>query len=226
MNKLVFFLTFFSLTACGAFLGSKSVPANTVSPEKDLDSVNGAVTVGENSHVDKLSTVNGSIKVGGKSQVGEVETVNGSIQFADEVSAKDVETVNGSIRLGKQCKIEGSAETVNGSVVAGRGCNISGDMETVNGAIKATGSIIKGKIETVNGTIKLLDGTHVYEDIVVNKPSGFWNKKNKRIEVYLGKNVEVDGDLIFERPVRLMVHETAEYDDIEGDDVDVVKVSN
>ncbi|WP_395374026.1 hypothetical protein [Marinicella sp. W31] len=226
MKKLLVILVLITFTAFSfaGFLGSKSVPANTNSPQKDLDSVNGSVKVGDNSHVDNLSTVNGSIKVGDNSIVGDVETVNGSIRFGSKVVAQSAETVNGSVNLGSGCQIKGDAETVNGAVVAGSGCVIDGKLETVNGTIQADNTQIEENVETVNGKIKLTDGTYVGGDIIVYKPNGFWNGKKKRTEVYLGKNVKVDGDLIFERPVKLIVHDTAEYSDIEGDDVDIVKL--
>ena len=226
MKKLVIVLLLVvsaSVTFAG-FLGSKSVPANTNSPEKDLDSVNGSVKVGDGSHVDNLSTVNGSIKVGDNSIVGEVETVNGSIRFGDKITADSAETVNGSLVLGRGCLIKGDAETVNGSIVAGEGCVIDGKVETVNGKIEADNTEIQQNIETVNGKIKLTDGTQVGGDIIVYKPKGFWNSKKKPIEVYLGKNVKVEGDLIFERPVKLYVHDSAEFSEVEGKDVEIIEI--
>jgi len=210
---LIFAITF-SLSACGGFLGSKTIADNTEAPNKDYDTVNGSIKVGHNANVGDLSTVNGSVKVASSSTVGEAETVNGSVVFAEDVTAKSAETVNGSIKLGEQCKIEENVETVNGSISAKSGCEIGGDFQTVNGQLKATNTEIHGNVETVNGSIFLLDGTIVHDDIIIKKNKGFFNKsKNKMPIVVLGKNVVIKGDLEFARPVKLYIHDTVDVDD-------------
>jgi len=216
MKKIItiFIVLTFSLTACAGFLGSKNIAENTDTPNKDYDTVNGSITVGSNSHVGDLSTVNGSVKVYSNSVIGEASTVNGSIIFSEGVKAESAETVNGSIKLATGCKIEKDVETVNGSITAASECDIGGDYETVNGKLKAINTKIHGNIKTVNGSIILLDGTTAYEDIIIRKSKGFFNKsKKKKPVVVLGKNVTVKGELIFERPVTLYIHSTADVDD-------------
>ncbi|MCF6319070.1 MAG: hypothetical protein L3J83_07305 [Proteobacteria bacterium] len=204
----------FSLTACGGFLGSKTVADNTESPNKDFDTVNGSIKVGHNAHVGDLSTVNGTIKVASMSKVGEASTVNGSVVFGSDVTAQSAETVNGSIKLGENCKIETDVETVNGSVTAKSGCNIGGDFETVNGKLKATNTKIHGSVEAVNGSIILLDRTVVYDDVIIRKNKSFFNSSNKKKpKIVLGKDVVVKGDLEFGRPVILYVHDSVDIDD-------------
>ena len=215
MNKIFVLITasLFSLSACGNFLGSKNIAENTNAPNKDFDTVNGSIKIGSHSTVGDLSTVNGSVKIASDTQVGEASTVNGSIILSENVSAESTETVNGSIKLGKNCRIEEDASTVNGSVTAESGCIISGNFETVNGKLKATNTKIEGSIETVNGNVILLGGTSV-DDIVIHKPKGFFNKSKKsKPKVVLGKNVIVRGDLEFERPVVLYVHDSVDIDD-------------
>lgn len=223
MNKLIVLIIAltFSLTACGGFLGSKSVADNTDSPNKDFDSVNGSIKVGHKANVGDLSTVNGSVKVASGSKVGEASTVNGSVTFEQDVSAITAETVNGSIKLGENCKIEEDVETVNGSIITGSGCVIGENIETVNGKIKASNTEIHGNIETVNGSIILLDRTIVHDDIIIKKNKSFFNSsKSKKPKVVLGEGVVVKGDLIFGRPVTLYVHDTVEIDDdIENADI-------
>jgi predicted acyltransferase (DUF342 family) len=220
MNRIIVLIlaSTFSLSACGGFLGSKNIADNTETPNKDYDTVNGSITVGHNARVGDLSTVNGSVKVASSSHIGEVSTVNGSVKIEDDVSAKSAETVNGSIKLGKNCQIEENVETVNGSVTAHSGCNIGGDFETVNGKLKATNTEIHGDVKTVNGSVILLDGTIVYDDIIIRKSKGFFNSGKKKMPtVVLGKNVVVKGDLEFERPVKLFIHDTADVDsDVEN----------
>ncbi len=206
-----------SSTQAGIF-GSEKVGDDVDAPEKDLDSVNGSITVGNNSHVDDLDTVNGSIKVGTGSTVGKVDTVNGSIKFRDGVTADSVEAVNGSLTLGSDCHIKGKAETVNGSINAGSGCDIEGNLETVNGKITADNSHIDGSIKTTNGDIILSDGTLVTGDIVVDKSSGFFNVNKKVPTVIIGAHVVVEGDLQFKKKVKLKIADSAKVNgDIIGE---------
>jgi len=224
MKKIIvlIFATTLSLSACGGFLGSKNVADNTQAPNKDFDTVNGSITIGHHSNVGDLSTVNGSVKVASNSTVGEASTVNGSVVLAEGVTAITAETVNGSIKLGENCKIEEAVETVNGSIIANSGCEIGGDFETVNGKLKAINTKIHGQVKTVNGSVIMLDGTVVYEDITIKKSKGFFNKsKSKKPKVVLGKNVVVKGDLKFEKPVKLYIHDTA---DVDADDVENAEV--
>lgn len=205
-------------TQAGVF-GSKSVGSNVNSPNKDLDTVNGSITVGSNSHVDDLDTVNGSIKVGEGSTVGKVDTVNGSVKFKDNVTADAVEAVNGALVLGSGCLIQGHAETVNGSITAGDGCEINGKLETVNGSVSAKNSRIDGNVESTNGNINLTAGTVVTGDVIIHKSNSFFrtNSKNKMPTITIGRNVVIEGDLIFKKKVKLEVHESAKTGDINGD---------
>lgn len=223
MNKILVLIlaSTFSLSACGGFLGSKNVADNTEAPNKDYDTVNGSIKVGHHANVGDLSTVNGSVKVASDSAVGDADTVNGSVVFAENVTAKSAETVNGSIKLGGNCKIIGNVETVNGSVTANTGCEIGGNFNTVNGKLKAIQTQIDGDVKMVNGSIILLDGTVVSGDIVIKKNKSFFNKsKGKNPKVVIGKNVKIKGDLEFQRPVDLYVHDTADVDtDVENAEV-------
>ena len=223
MNKILVLIlaSTFSLTACGGFLGSKSIADNTEAPNKDYDTVNGSIKVGHNANVGDLSTVNGSVKVASSSKVGSAETVNGSVVFEEDVSAESASTVNGSIKLGVNCLIAEDVETVNGSIIANSKCDIGGDFVTVNGKLSAKNTEIHGNVETVNGKVFLLDGTIVHDDIIIKKNKGFFNKNKKKPVVVIGKNVVVKGDLEFGRPVILFIHDTADVDD----DVDNAEIT-
>lgn len=219
MKYVLILLLAVTITVQAGVFGSEKVAAGTISPEKDYDSVNGSITVGDKAHVDDLDTVNGSIKVGQDAIVGKVETVNGSIKFQDGVTAEHAETVNGSVSLGENCMINGHAETVNGSVTAGVGCVIDGDMETVNGKISAIGTEVEGSIKTVNGNITLDKGTVVNGDVVIDKSSGWFNSNKKVPEVYIGENVVVKGSLIFKKKVKLHIADSAKTGDIVGAEI-------
>lgn len=216
---IVAILMALGISSQAGIFGSESVGDNVNSPEKDLDSVNGSITVGSNSHVDDLDTVNGSIKVGAGSTVGKVDTVNGSVKFKDGVTADKVEAVNGALVLGADCMIKGHAETVNGSISAGDGCEIQGKLETVNGTISAKNSRIDGNVETTNGDIKLSAGTVVDGDVIIHKSNGFFNSNKKVPTIYIGTDVVVKGDIILKKKAKLKVDDGAKIGGIEGEAV-------
>ena len=202
MKYFLILLLALTITVQAGVFGSEKVAPGTNSPEKDYD------------------TVNGSIKVGENAIVGKVETVNGSIKFQDGVTAEHAETVNGSIILGSKCLIKGHAETVNGSIDAGRGCSVDGNMETVNGKISADAALIEGSVKTVNGNIKLDNGTVVNGDVFIDKSSGWFNTNKKVPEVHIGDDVVVNGDLIFKKKVKLYVADSAQVGEIVGEDIE------
>ena len=209
MKYFLILLLALTITVQAGVFGSEKVAPGTNSPEKDYDTVNGSITVGDDAHVDNLDAI-----------VGKVETVNGSIKFEDGVTADHTETVNGSITLGDKCLIKGHAETVNGSINAGRGCSVDGNMETVNGKISADATLIEGSVKTVNGNIKLDNGTVVNGDVFIDKSSGWFNTNKKVPEVYIGDDVVVNGDLIFKKKVKLYVADSAKVGEIVGEDIE------
>jgi predicted acyltransferase (DUF342 family) len=179
-----------------------------------------AVATAESNH----STVNKSIRIDDNSITGEVDSVNGSIRIGANSVVKSVDSVNGSIKLGNNVRVEKGIDAVNGSVTLESGCEVDGNVETVNGGIRLQNTSVSGDIETVNGGIRLLDGTEVVGNVVVRKPGG-WNsnKRNKPVKVEIGENVQVHGDLIFEHPVKLELHDSARVGEVIGDEVTIVE---
>jgi hypothetical protein len=60
-------------------------------------------------------------------------------------------------------------------------------------------------------------------DVVVKKPGGWgWSHRRKPIRVEIGENVVVHGNLVFEQPVELRLHESAKVGEIIGDEVEIV----
>lgn len=169
------------------------------------------------------STVNKSIRIDDNSTTGNVDSVNGSIRIGANSVVKSVESVNGSINLDNNVSVEKGIEAVNGSVILQPGCEVDGNVETVNGSIRLQNTSVTGDISTVNGSIRLLEGTEVVGNVVVQKPHGWSsNKRRKPVKVEIGENVQVHGDLIFEHPVELKLHDSATVGEIIGDDVTVV----
>jgi hypothetical protein len=191
-------------------------PAALAAPD-DHSKVNGTIRVDAGEQADDLDTVNGSIKIGTGAQVGDAETVNGSIRVADRVRAGGLSTVNGSIRTGRDAQIGGDVDTVNGSIFVDQGGNIRGGVETVNGAIGLVGTDVADGIETVNGDLTVGAGSHVRGGIHYEKPGPQWISFNRRDpRVIIGPDARVDGPLVFERKVRLFVHESARIGAVTG----------
>ena len=169
---------------------------------------------------DSVSTVNKSIRLDDNSSRGDIESVNGAIRVGSNSVVKSVESVNGSIKLGEAVRVEQGIESVNGSVTLESGGEVDGDVKTINGGIKLKNTVVSGDIDTMNGSIRLLEGTEVVGDVVVRKSRGWsFNKRNKPVKVEIGKNVQIHGNLIFEHPVELKLHDSATVGEIIGDEV-------
>ena len=178
-----------------------------------------AVAAASGSH----STVNKSIKIGDYTTTGDVDSVNGSIRIGANSFVKSVDSVNGSIKLGNDVTVDRSVDAVNGAITLEPGCEVGGDVETVNGGIRLENARVAGDVETFNGQLRILDGSEVSGNVLVRKSKG-WGSNNRRkpVRVEIGKDVVIHGDLIFEHPVELRLHDTARVGEIIGDEVEVV----
>ena len=187
---------------------------NSETAERSLNTVNGSVRVGRQSTVEgDINTVNGSVTVDASSVVGEVQTVNGKIEFSDGVRADSVEAVNGSIELGEDVEVSDQVETVNGRIVIGRDSVVGGRVESVNGQIRLIGATA-GSLRNHRGGMVLEAGSRVLGELRVAKSRS--GERNDSVLVEIHANCQVTGPLIFERPVRLRIHESAEIGEIQG----------
>ena len=202
-----------------AFLLALALNAPLAYAQQDIDKVNGSITAEAGQAYGDLGTVNGSIHIETGATTRDAETVNGSIKVGDNARTGDLSTVNGSIRIGSGLQSSGDIETVNGSVFVDRGGRLSG-VSTVNGAIGLVDSDLSGGIETVNGDITVGAGSHVKGGIKVEKPTSNWMPinigKRKPPRIIIGPNAVVEGALVFEREVKLYVHESARVGNITG----------
>lgn len=188
-------------------------------PGRSIDKVNGGITAEAGQAYGDLSTVNGGIHLQRGAKAGDVETVNGGIEAADEVSTHSVSTVNGGIRFGQGARVDGEVETVNGGIFLDRGSNVSRGVSTVNGGIGLVDTDLGGGIETVNGDITVGVGSHVKGGIHVEKPRGNWGfrmGKPKVPRIVIGPDAVVEGNLVFEREVKLYVHQSARIGGVTG----------
>lgn len=186
--------------------------------DRDIEKVNGSITVDAGERYGNLETVNGSINIGAGARVANAETVNGSIRVADNVQVGGLSTVNGSIRVGTRVTMNDDIGTVNGSVFVDRGGQVRGNVETVNGAIGVVDTDVNGGIQTVSGDVTVGVGSHVTGGIRYEKPSKQWISFGKPTipRVVIAQGARVDGPLVFERPVVLYVHATAKTGPVTG----------
>jgi len=175
---------------------------------------------------DSYSTVNKSISIDDNSSTGDVDSVNGSIRIGSNSFVESVESVNGSIKLGNDVTVERGVEAVNGAITLQAGCEVGGNVESINGGIRMENARIAGDVETINGQLRILNGSEVTGNVMVRKPKGWgMNKRSKPVRVEIGQNVVVHGDLIFEHPVELQLHDSARVGEIIGDKVTMVSGS-
>ncbi len=187
---------------------------------QDIDKVNGSITAEAGQQYGDLETVNGSIRLQAGARIEHAETVNGSIKAGDDIHAQSLSTVNGSIRLGTGAQLAKDIETVNGSILVDRQGRIGGNVSTVNGSIGLVDTDLAGGIETVSGDITVGVGSHVKGGIHVEKPSPGWIPfhvgKKKPLRIVIGPDAVVEGPLVFEREVKLYVHDSARIGKVTG----------
>ena len=179
-----------------------------------LNTINGSVSVGTESVVDgNAKTVNGSISVGPRTVIGDIETVNGKVTLGAGATSESIEAINGSVEIGEDAEVSGRVETVNGRVLVGRNAVVDGLVESVNGQIRLQGATV-GSLKNVRGGMVLEAGSRVLGELrVVRSRSG---EGSDSVLVEIHADSEVAGPLVFERPVRLRIHESAEVGEIQG----------
>lgn len=209
-------LIFAVLLLGGCFgINSDIEVADGTSVDGGLGTVNGSVQIGDDSSVDgDVESVNGAIALGANSVVaGHVTTVNGKITLGAGASAAEVAGVNGSVDIGEDAQIEGNVDIVNGLVVLRTGAVVGRQVSSVNGQIRLEGATA-GSVRNNNGGIVLEPGSRVLGELRVKKSR--FAEANDPVTVIIHANCEVVGPLVFERPVKLKIHESATVGEIQG----------
>ena len=207
--------------ALGIALAAFVACAGDLDDGRDIDKVNGSIHAEAGQRYGDLETVNGGIRIEAGARTGDAETVNGSIRVDDKAVVEGLGTVNGGIRLGEDVRAGGTLETVNGDIFVDRGGDLAGDVETVNGAIGLVDTDLAGGIETVNGDITVGVGSHVRGGLTVIKPNtNKWMPmrigKQRIPRIVIGPDAVVEGALVFEREVKLYVHDSARIGSVTG----------
>ena len=195
--------------------------SGTAFAQQEISKVNGSIDVATGEVRADVSTVNGSIKLGNAAKADDVTTVNGEIALGNNASAKDVTTVNGGIKVGSGARIASDATTVNGSVFVADHGVVGGDVTTVNGGIGLVRAEVGGDVATVNGDVTVGIGSHVKGKLLVKKATNnsvlpISIGPNRIPRIIVGPNAVVDGELQFEREVKLYVHKSARVGKITG----------
>ncbi len=203
--------------ACAANM-NKSITIGDGMETDGHSTVNGSISVGADCIIDgSLDTVNGTIRVDENTSVKDVETVNGSIRLASGVSTEDVGSVNGSIRLAERVTVAGEVTVVNGKISLGKGTKVAHEVSNVNGEIKLDGADVAHDLSTVNGDVTLSNGAIVRGDIIVEKPGGWNNSRNREPIIIIGPGSSVHGTIVLERKVELFISDSAEVGGVSGE---------
>jgi hypothetical protein len=179
--------------------------------------INGSIHVPAGKPPGPVATVNGSIHIDDNAAITSATTVNGSVHLGDHAAATSLNSVNGSIGLGSGAHVSGSASSVNGELSLRDAAEISGSLSNVNGKIILTGAHVGGGIKTVNGSMNIMGPSHVEGGILVEKPtSELIQIVNNVPRIVIGPGATVQGDLRFERTVRLFVSDKATIGTVTG----------
>jgi DUF4097 and DUF4098 domain-containing protein YvlB len=177
--------------------------------------VNGSVHIPAGKAAEEARTVNGSIHIDDNAAVTSAGTINGSVRLGAHATATSAKTVNGAITLGDGAHVSGSAGSVNGDLILASGAEVSGALSNVNGKIELNSAHVGGGIKTISGNISIAGASHVEGGILVEKPSStLFNSEDPTIVI--GPGAVVQGDLRFERKVKLYVSDKATIGNVTG----------
>ncbi len=200
------------------------VPANA-HWSSGSSTINGEIDVGSGAVVDgSLRTINGRIYLDAGAQTGDLTSINGAISLAAGAHAGSLKTVNGGFTLGKNA-LAADLATVNGDIQAAAGSHITGDAENINGDVILCGMQLDGSLSFYNGSVLIADGSVVHGNVTAKKPTNNYQQNPKLIEpvVVITPHSTVDGSILFERPGKLYVSDSAIIHGVQG--VSIVKFS-
>jgi hypothetical protein len=196
-------------TALGA-CGSSGEDGNAT------NKVNGDIHVTAAQPNGSVGSVNGSIRIDDNATFANANTVNGSVHVGTHATGDSIKTVNGSVDIGEGTHLTGSIKLVNGNVTLAGGCDVAKDLMNVNGSMLITAAHVGGGIKTANSSLTISGDSHIEGGIHYEKPSGFSTSTGTPPTVVIGPGVTVQGDLNFERPVRLYVSDKATIGPVSG----------
>jgi DUF4097 and DUF4098 domain-containing protein YvlB len=180
-----------------------------------LHKVNGSVHVAAGAAPNSANTVNGSIDIDDRAEVTEATTVNGGIHVGANATVTSLNTVNGGVVVGAGTRVAKNIELVNGGISLSDGTEVLGSVTNVNGKIALHSAHVGGGIKTVDGDILIYGASHVEGGIHVQKSSGI-QLISSVPHVEIGPGATVQGELKFEREVKLYVSDRANIGPVTG----------
>jgi hypothetical protein len=179
--------------------------------------VNGSVHVPAGRAAGAADTVNGGIDIDANAAVTSAKTVNGRIALGAHATADSLTTVNGDISVGAGAHVSGALDSVNGGIILGDGALVDGSLENVNGGIRLSAARVDGGITTVNGNIDIRGDSRVERGIHVQKVDhGLIHFDASLPRIVIGPGATVNGELRFEREVKLYVSDRATVGTVTG----------
>jgi DUF4097 and DUF4098 domain-containing protein YvlB len=182
----------------------------------ELKKINGSVHVAAGTAPQAAGTVNGDIHIDDDAAVTEAKTVNGGIQLGSNATASTLDTVNGGITVGSNSHVAKDATSVNGSVILRDGAEVLGSVRNVNGKIELTAAHVAGGIKTVAGDIAIQGPSRVEGGILVEKSTQLIQFGSGAPRIEIGPGATVQGELRFQRTVKLYVSDKATIGPVTG----------
>ena len=199
---------------------------------EDIESRNGAVTIGENARVANIEARNGAITLDEGARAASIEARNGAITLrgdniteaiesrngrisigAESTINGSIETRNGRITIERESMVEGDVETRNGSVETEEGVRIAGEVETRNGSISLAGTQVNVLVDSRNGDIRLREGTVVQGDVRLLMSEN-WSGSNPPV-LSIDADSRVEGRLIVDERAQVEIEAGAEVPEVE-----------
>ncbi len=179
--------------------------------------VNGSIHVMAGQQNGNVTTVNGAISIDEKATFGSADTVNGDIYVGAHASGASAKTVNGNVTLDTDARIGGEIASVNGLLRLNDGAEVAGPLGNVNGGISLTNAHAAQGIDTVNGDISILGASRVEGGLRVKKLSmGVLTYDKSEPRIIIGPGATVQGEMRFERKVKLYVSDKATIGPVTG----------
>src|ERR1700730_14226265 len=182
----------------------------------ELKKINGSVHVAAGTAPQAAATVNGDNHIDNNAAVTEANTVNGGIQLGSNATASALNTVNGGISVGSNSHVAKDAASVNGSVTLHDGADVLGSVSNVSGKIELSSAHVGGGIKTVAGDIAIHGPSHVDGGILVEKSTQLIHFGSGVPRVEIGPGATVQGDMRFQREVKLYVSDKATIGPVTG----------
>ena len=172
--------------------------------------INGSIHVIAGQDNGDVATVNGAISIDDKAHFGVADTVNGDVWVGAQATGRAVKTVNGSVTLDKGARLSGEVSSVNGSLTLNDNADVGAQISNVNGSITLNDAHVAQGIATVDGDININGHSRIEGGIHVHKLSaGLIQAAHEAPRIIIGPGVVVQGELKFDRSVKLFVSDKA-----------------